>query len=106
MRKDKAVKVIEDILIEHKAEEVEVIDVHEKTPFADFYILATAGNERMLKALKEYVEEACAKNKIDIGHIEGKAETGWILIDAHHVIINLFTQSERERISLEQLLNK
>jgi len=41
---------------------------------------------------------------MSINHVEGKPETGWILIDAHHVIINLFTKEERERISLDELL--
>lgn len=104
MRKDKTVSLVEKVLNEHKAENIITLNVSEKTPFADFYVIATAGNFRHLNALKELVTEELEKNKMSINHVEGKPETGWILIDAHHVIINLFTKEERERISLDELL--
>lgn len=104
MRKDKAVSLAQKVLDEHKAEDIQIIDVKERTPFADYYVLATAGSERQLKALTEIIEDEFAKAKIDISHIEGKPETGWILVDAHHVIINIFTKEERDRISLDKLL--
>ncbi len=106
MRKDKVVSLAEKTLIEHKAEDVEIIDVKEKTPFADYYVLATASNIRHLKALCELVEDAFEKEKIKINHIEGKPETGWILIDAYHVIVNIFTNEERERINISEVLKK
>lgn len=104
MRKDKTVKVVEKALSDHKAEDIVTIDVSEKTPFADFYVLATATNIRQLNALKEIVEEELEKNKMSINHIEGTPESGWILIDAHHVIVNIFSRAERERISLEEVM--
>ncbi len=105
-RKDKVLKLIEDTLNEHKALEVQTIDVREKSPFTDYYVLATAGNIRQLKALAELVLDELGKIKFDINHVEGKAESGWILIDAHHVIVNIFSKEERERISLEEVLSK
>ncbi len=106
MRKNKVVSLAEKTLIEHKAEDVEIIDVKEKTPFADYYVLATASNIRHLKALCELVEDAFEKENIEINHIEGKPETGWILIDAYHVIVNIFTNEERERINISEVLKK
>ena len=103
---DKVVTLVKKVLEDHKAEDIKIIDVKDKTPFADYYILATAGNIRQLNALTEIIEDELAKKKIDIGHIEGKPETGWMLIDAHHVIINVFSKEERERISLDELLNR
>ncbi len=106
MRKDKVVNLAEKVLKEHKAENVVTIDVSEKTPFANYYVLATAANARHLGALKEIVEEELEKNKIAINHIEGKSQSGWILIDAYHVIINIFSQEERDRINITELLNR
>lgn len=103
---DKVVTLVKKVLEDHKAEDIKIIDVKDKTPFADYYILATAGNIRQLNALTEIIEDELAKKKIDIGHIEGKPETGWMLIDAHHVIINVFSKEERERISLDELLSR
>ena len=103
---DKVVSLVKKVLEDHKAEDVVVIDVKDKTPFADYYVLASAGNIRQINALADIVEEELAKKKYDVGHIEGTPESGWMLIDAHHVIINVFSREERERISLEQVLNR
>ena len=103
---DKAVTLVKKTLEEHKAEDIVVIDVRERTPFAEYYVLASANNLRQIRALSELVEEALAKKKIAVSHIEGTPESGWMLIDAYHVIINIFSKEERERISLDQILNK
>lgn len=100
---DKVVTLVKKILEEHKAEDIVVLDVREKTPFAEYYVLASANNFRQLNALAELVEEGLDKNKIKVNHVEGTPESGWILIDAFHVIINIFSKEERERISLDQV---
>ena len=105
-RKDKVLSVIEKTLDEHKAQDIVTIDVRERNPFADYYVLATAGNVRQLGALSDVVEQELAKIKFEIGHVEGKPESGWVLIDAHHVIINIFSKEERDRISLDEVLSK
>lgn len=103
---DKVVNLAKKVLSDHKAEEIAVIDVRERTPFAEYYVLATAMNVRQINALKDAVEEEFAKKKFAINHIEGTPESGWMLIDAYHVIINIFSREERERISLDQVLSK
>ena len=103
-RQDKAVKIITKTLDDKKAEAIEVIDVSERTPFAEYYILATATNKGQLNALKDNIIEELEKNKIEVSHVEGTSESGWILIDVHHVIVNIFSVEERERISLDRLL--
>ena len=103
---DKVVSLVKKVLEEHKAEDIKVIDVKERTPFAEYYVLASATNIRQIRALSELVEEELSKKKISINHIEGTPESGWVLIDAHHVIINIFSKEERERISLDQVLTR
>ena len=103
---DKVVTLVKKILEEHKAEDIVVLDVKEKTPFSEYYVLASGNNFRQINALAELVEEGLDNNKIKINHIEGTPESGWILIDAYHVIINIFSKEERERISLDQVLSK
>ena len=103
---DKVVSLVKKTLEDHKAEDIVVLDVKEKTPFADYYVLASANNIRQIKALAELVEEELEKKKYDVGHIEGTPESGWMLIDAHHVIINIFSKEERERVSLDQVLSR
>jgi ribosome-associated protein len=104
MRQTKEVKLIVAALEEHKAEEIEVIDVKERTPFADFYILATAPNARALGAYPDALEEALGKAKIDIRQIEGNPESEWLVVDAGEVVVQLFTANKRKEMDLDTLL--
>jgi len=102
---DKQITLIKKVLNDHKAEDIVVIDVKERTPFADYYVLASGTNIRQIGALADIVEEELEKKNYPVKHIEGRPESGWVLVDAYNVIINIFSKSERERISLEELLN-
>ena len=103
---DKVVTLVKKVLEDHKAEDIKVIDVRERTPFAEYYVLASATNIRQIRALSELVEKELSKKKISINHIEGTPESGWMLIDANHVIINIFSLEERARISLDEILTR
>lgn len=106
MNSDKYTKGILQLLEETKAEDIQIIDVRDKTPFSEYYILVTATNPRQMNALKEAVVEKIETLKGKINHVEGNENSGWILVDAYHVIINIFSKEERERISLEQFLSR
>ena len=101
---DKVVKLIQKVLEDHKAEDIVVIDVSERTPFAEYYVLCSASNIRQIGALADAVIDKLEEKKINYSHKEGTPESGWILIDAHHVIVNVFSKEERERVSIENLL--
>jgi len=103
---DKVVTLVKKTLNAHKAEDIQVIDVQERTPFADYYVIASATNIRQLNALADAVMEELAKKKIPYSHKEGTPESGWILVDAFHVIINIFSKEERARVSIEELFTK
>ncbi|MFA6620535.1 MAG: ribosome silencing factor, partial [Bacilli bacterium] len=85
-------------------EDIEVIDVKERTPFADYYILATAPNARALSAYPDSLIEALGKAKIDVRQIEGNPESGWVVVDAGQVVVQLFTAPKREEMNLDSLL--
>jgi ribosome-associated protein len=106
LNSDKYTKGILQLLEETKAEDIQIIDVRDKTPFSEYYILVTATNPRQMNALKEAVVEKIETLKGKINHVEGNENSGWILVDAYHVIINIFSKEERERIGLEQILSR
>ncbi|MGN1076096.1 MAG: RsfS/YbeB/iojap family protein [Candidatus Enteromonas sp.] len=93
-------------LEEHKAEGVEVIDVSGFSPFASYYVLATAPNPRALGALKDHLCEAFESNGIDVPVSEGKPESGWIIVQGGEVICQLFLAPNRKEIGLADLLKQ
>jgi len=86
-----------------KGRDITIIDIGEKSGFADFFVIATASNVRLLKGLCDEVEDAYAKESVLVKHIEGIGESGWILMDFGDIIINLFTPEQREHYAIERI---
>lgn len=98
-------KMIADHLSSKKASDVVMIDIAEKSSFADFFVLATAGSERQMGTLAEEVEDKFAEINIEPKSKDGRPETGWILVDGGDVIVNLFTEETRDKYTLEKIWN-
>ena len=96
---------IADVLSSKKARDVVMIDIAEKSSFADYFVIATAGSERQMGALAEEIEDKFAEMGIDPKSKDGRPETGWILVDGGDVIVNLFTEETRDKYTLEKIWN-
>ncbi|MDD5987114.1 MAG: ribosome silencing factor [Eubacteriales bacterium] len=86
-----------------KGQDVLVIDVAAKSSFADFMVLGSGGSARQIGALAEEVEDTLAKEGILVKSIEGKKESGWILMDYGDIIVNLMTAEMRARYNIESV---
>lgn len=96
---------IADILSAKKGRDVVIIDIAEKSSFADYFVLATAGSDRQMGTLAEEVEDKFYELGIEPKSKDGRPETGWILVDGGDVIVNLFTEETRDKYTLERLWN-
>jgi len=86
-----------------KASNVVVIDITGKSSFADFFVIATGGSERQVNALVDSIDEEFSKDQIYAKSIEGKNDSGWILMDYGDIIVNVFTAEMREKYNLEKI---
>ncbi|MGI6256503.1 MAG: ribosome silencing factor [Anaerovoracaceae bacterium] len=91
------------LLDKRKGEDILIIDIAEKSSFADYFILASGGSERQIGSLADDVEEALAKDGLPVKNIEGTKESGWILMDYGDMIINILTREMRERYNIEKV---
>lgn len=91
-------------LDEHKAEGIEVIYVADFTPFATYYVIATAPNPRALGAYKEQLGDVFEANGIPVSVSEGTPESGWVIVQGGEVCCQLFLAANRKEIDLESLL--
>ena len=90
-------------LDQKQAEDILVIDIGEKSSFADYLILASGSNERLIAALTDDVEDRLAKEDLLVKSVEGTKESGWILMDYGDCVLHVFTRDSREYYALEQL---
>ncbi len=97
--------VIQTTLEDQKAENIVTFDVSDRSPFFNYFIVATARSERHLHALAEHIEEELAKSQIEIKGIDGKNSSHWIIVDCGDVLVHLFDEEERKRIDFNSLLN-
>ncbi|MEG0918324.1 MAG: ribosome silencing factor [Anaerovoracaceae bacterium] len=86
-----------------KGEDILILDIEEKSSIADYFILASASNERLVGSLVDYVEDELAKNDLLPKSIEGKKESGWILMDYGDVIVNVLTYEMRDKYNIEKV---
>lgn len=91
------------ILQNKKAIDVVIIDIKEKSSFADYFVIASGGSERQVGTLADEIEDQFAKEGILTRSVEGKNSSGWILLDFGDVIVNIFTVEQRERYKIEKI---
>ena len=100
--KEIAMKIAE-VLEDKKAKDITIIDIGEKSAFADYMIVASGGSERQIATLKDETEEVVEKAGMQVKSVEGKKESGWILLDCGDIIVNLFTNEMREKYTIEKI---
>ncbi len=91
---------------EKKATDIMVQDVHELVSVTDFFVIATASNNRQVEAIIDAIEEA-ERDEAGIKplHREG-LETGvWALLDYGNFVVHVFQPEAREYYRLEALWN-
>ena len=100
--KDIAMKLAE-LLDNKKAEDIVVIDIAEKSSFADFLVVASGTSDRHIESLIDDVEDLAAQDGVPTKGIEGKNGTGWILLDLGDVIVNIFSREMRSKYNIEKV---
>lgn len=98
-------KIVE-ILDNKKAIDIKIIDISEKTTLADTMIIASGTSSTHIKSLSDNVYEDLKKDGIQAYKVEGYDTNSWILMDYSDVIVNIFTQADRELYNLEDLWEK
>ena len=99
-----ATKVCE-ILNNHKAEDVLMIDVSGKTEVADYYVIAGGRSMTHTRALIEHVDEETEKLGFGAIRSEGVREGRWAVLDSGDVIVHIFNDETRLFYHLEELFD-
>lgn len=106
MTADQKSTVIQRVLSDKKAVEIELISLEGKSVLADYFVIASGRSVTHIKSLAGDVEKALKdEHEIMPGHIEGFETGRWILMDYGDVIVHLFHAEERSFYNLEKLWN-
>ncbi|MCR5481533.1 MAG: ribosome silencing factor [Clostridia bacterium] len=91
------------ILSDKKAVDITVIDISVKSTFADYFVLASGSSQRQIGTLRDEIDDRLAKENILPNGVEGKPDSGWILMDYGDVIVNILTADMRDRYNIEKV---
>ena len=90
-------------LDDKKGEAIKILDIHEISVLADYFIIAGGDNRNQMQALANNVEEKLGKAGMPLRQIEGYDTANWILMDYHDIIIHLFDHENRLFYDLERI---
>ena len=86
-----------------KAKDILLLNMENISPVTDYFIIASAGNNILVKAIADSIEDKLAEAGIFVTHKEGYAEGRWILLDYGNCVAHIFIEEEREFYNLENL---
>ena len=95
--------LLADIISDTPASDTIVLDIHELSPFADYFVITAGANERQLRAITRAVTERMAEAGMRANRSEGTAAGGWIVLDFGEVLVHIFSADQREFYRLEDL---
>ena len=87
-----------------QATDVLVLEVAEALPLCGWFVIASAGNDRQVKAVCDEVEHQIhAAGGPKPKRIEGLDDRTWVLMDYGDVVVHVFLEETRGFYSLERL---
>ena len=103
MSEKKLQNICQKSLEDNKAENILSLDIEGISSFADVIIIATANSNRHAKSLADKLVESIKAGNKNVLNVEGKVESGWILVDCGGVVVNIMKEDIREFYDLEGL---
>jgi ribosome-associated protein len=93
-----------DIIADQKGENILLLDIHELSILADYFVIASTSSNRQAQAILDEIRTKIKQaSDAKLSHIEGDPETGWVLMDYGDIVIHLFSQEMRSYYDLEGL---
>ena len=97
-------KKIASILDSKKAMDVKIVNVHEKTILADFFVFATGTSTTQVNSLADEVEfKLKTEDGIEPLRVEGAGSGSWVLVDYGSIIVHVLGVQSKEFYKLEKL---
>lgn len=86
-----------------RAKDIVVLDIHELTPMADYFVICSANSGPQMEAVVKSVREKMTSFGLRCRATEGLDEARWVLMDFGDLVVHLFRQEERDFYHLERL---
>jgi len=92
-----------EILKDKKAKEIKLLDIHEISTIADYFVIATGTSTTQVQAMADELDEKMGLLGYKLHHKEGFRNGRWVLLDFGNIVIHLFHDEERKFYNLERI---
>jgi len=89
-----------------QADNIVMLDTRQVCSFADYFVICSGESTRQIEAIWQEIREKLKREGVAPSHIEGAADSGWILLDLGEVIVHIFSPSQRDYYKLDDLWHK
>ncbi len=100
------IDTITEGLLEKKARDIKVLDVHSLTTLTDYFVVCHGNSETQIRALANSVIES-VKEKLgeNVWKKEGLDARRWIILDYVNVVVHIFSEEKRQYYGIERMWN-
>lgn len=103
-RDDQLLEVVKEALEDRKARDIQVLDISERSSFADYFVIATGTSDRHVGAIVDHVREETKHAGYPAANgVEGEATGDWLLLDLDSVVVHVMRAETRAFYNLEAL---
>mgnify|MGYP004455474895 FL=1 len=107
-------KVIVKAMEDKKAYNIEILDIKDISPIADYFVICSASNLRQTRTIADEVDEKMAEHNVKAVKVDGEDlfgnplregyDTGkWILLDFNGIVVHIFSEDERDYYNLDKI---
>jgi ribosome-associated protein len=89
--------------LQKQAVDVIVLDVQGLSGVTDYFLVCSGKSTTHLQTLSEAIHADLKAAGVRPTHIEGRAASGWILLDYGDVLVHMFLEETRMYYALERL---
>lgn len=90
-------------LDDKKGFDIKVIDIHEVSVIADYFIIASGSNQNQVQAMVDNVAEELGRAGYEAKQVEGNRSSTWVLMDYGDLIVHVFDDANRLFYDLERI---
>ena len=92
-----------EALDEKLGEDIKILDIHEISVLADYFLIAHGNNPNHVHALIDEVQDKLSALGCETKGLEGYQEGSWVLIDFGRIIVHVFSKDARLFYDLERI---
>lgn len=100
---DRLLNSLYKLIDDKQGDDITILDFRNNSPYVDYFIVASARNSRLAKAIVEEVEDYANKNEIKVLSKDVSKDSNWLFIDIGLIVVHIFVGEERAKYNLDGL---